>query len=329
MHQRRAEVRLVDELRDDGRLARQLGAQALDDEGAAEALGAERHRRVDLRHPAFAQQIEQPVAAEADGPDAVGGRARRGRPAGCASVAPKPASAGPRRALRSGAGPPGVEVGPAAERRRRAVRVSTAGRARPPSRRSRPPAPARLAPQADDQREQRDQARARPRCPAVVRGGGALGLVRGGGAARERPEPQPGHQRADGRRPGAVLALVDRPARLRADRRAQQLALGSAPGLDHGARAVGQQHGAARLLGQLAHRRRRRSASPAPAPPGSARPGSSTPAAAAAYGQPLPMTISATASLRSRASRMSRSEAKSAVFIPSMTSSLSPSNATA
>ena len=62
---------------------------------------------------------------------------------------------------------------------------------------------------------------------------------------------------------------------------------------------------------------------------GFARPGISTLAAAAAYGHPLPITISATASLRSRASRTSRSDASSAVFMPSMTSSLSLSNATA
>jgi hypothetical protein len=42
MHQRRSKIRLVDELRDDGLLARELGAQALDDERPAEPLGAER-----------------------------------------------------------------------------------------------------------------------------------------------------------------------------------------------------------------------------------------------------------------------------------------------
>jgi len=58
-------------------------------------------------------------------------------------------------------------------------------------------------------------------------------------------------------------------------------------------------------------------------------PGRSTSEAAAANGQPLPITMCATASCRSRASRTSRSEKKSAFFIPSMTSSLSVSKATA
>ena len=57
--------------------------------------------------------------------------------------------------------------------------------------------------------------------------------------------------------------------------------------------------------------------------------GRSTLAAAAANGHPFPITIWATTSCSSRACRMRRSEAKSAFFIPSITSSLSPSKATA
>ena len=99
------EVRLVDELRDDGRLARQLGAQPLDHERAAEPLGAEGHRREHLGHPAFAEQVEQPVAPEADGPDAVGGRGGRRR-AGAPRWLPRPSPVCGARCGRAGPGAP-------------------------------------------------------------------------------------------------------------------------------------------------------------------------------------------------------------------------------
>ena len=74
------QLRLVDELRDRRGVARQLGAQPLDDERAPEPLRAERDGGVDLRHAALAEQIEQPVAPEGDGLDAVGwARAAVGR----------------------------------------------------------------------------------------------------------------------------------------------------------------------------------------------------------------------------------------------------------
>ena len=115
-------------------LARQLGAQALDDERAPEPLGAERDRRVDLGHPAFAQLIEQEVAAEGDRSRAVGGA--RGLPAGAASVAPCANGSG--RALRPGRGRRHAQSGarrperepPRAGQRRRPPAVRVIGRER-------------------------------------------------------------------------------------------------------------------------------------------------------------------------------------------------------
>ena len=60
--------RLVDELRDRLLLARQLGAQPLEDEVAREALDAGRLGDEELGHPALAQAVDQLVAPE-DGAD--------------------------------------------------------------------------------------------------------------------------------------------------------------------------------------------------------------------------------------------------------------------
>ena len=79
VNQRRAQLGLVDELRHHRRIARQLGAQPLDHEGAAEPLGAERHRGEHLRHPPFAEQIEQQVAAEGGWSSRSGGARPRRR----------------------------------------------------------------------------------------------------------------------------------------------------------------------------------------------------------------------------------------------------------
>ena len=64
VHQAGGHVGLVDELRHHGLLLEQLRTQALDDEAATKALGAEDHRRVDLGHAPLTQPVEQHVAAE-------------------------------------------------------------------------------------------------------------------------------------------------------------------------------------------------------------------------------------------------------------------------
>ena len=64
VHERRAQLRLVDELLDRGAVARDVRAQPLDDEHAPEALGTVQDRRVELGHPALAQPLEQAVASE-------------------------------------------------------------------------------------------------------------------------------------------------------------------------------------------------------------------------------------------------------------------------
>ena len=198
--QRRAELGLVDELRHHRRIARQLGAQPLDDEGAAEALGAERHRGEHLRHPPFAEQIEQQVAAEGGGPAGAGDRARRRRgsrwrrrPARRACRAPSSRAVAPSDRRGPGAcGRPAsrdaVSGRPSGESAARtAVGVARRGLACAGARRPSPPS---ASTPATDQ------------MAAVVASRRALGVVRGGRAAAERPEPEPGDDRADRRGPG-------------------------------------------------------------------------------------------------------------------------------
>ena len=80
---------LVDELADGVAVARQVRVHPLDDEGAHEALGAVGGGDEDLRHAAFADPFQQPVAAQRDA--RAGGRRlqhrRRGGRAGARGAA--------------------------------------------------------------------------------------------------------------------------------------------------------------------------------------------------------------------------------------------------
>ncbi len=104
----------------------------------------------------------------------------------------------------------------------------------------------------------------------------------------KRPEPEPGDDRADRRRPGPIGRLVDRPARLGADRRVQQTRA-PARRRPRSRRASRRRAGSAPRAFSASLRIAASSigfASSSTA--GIGLPGSSTPAAAAANGQPLP-----------------------------------------
>jgi hypothetical protein len=84
VNQRGAQLGLVDELLDGGPVAGHLGAEPLDDEEAAESLGAVQRCGVDVGHPATVDPAQQVVAAERSGLG--GGRARRSHLGGGAAV---------------------------------------------------------------------------------------------------------------------------------------------------------------------------------------------------------------------------------------------------
>jgi hypothetical protein len=159
VHQRRAQVGLVDELSDDAGLARQLGTQALDDERAPEALGPERRGRVDLGHAALAQAIEQRVAPEPHG----AGARRAGRGGLGAAVGLMNLRRGACRdaATRAGSVPRGALSAPALGATRSAVSPEGEAATRP-------------APQAQEERDEGQRGRGCPQSP--LRRGASLVL---------------------------------------------------------------------------------------------------------------------------------------------------------